>query len=125
MRWLLAAALVWAPTASGATIWLGHMKETITCPGVGTTFSHDDFTLDMEPGSGFGTLTIVGGAPMQIATDWMVEGRWGYFSASYADGVEGLYAMYGWIRGRRMKGYFVSHSYLSGCVIIGKLRGWL
>lgn len=124
-RGLLAAALIWAPTLSSAATWLGRMKTSITCPGVGTTFTTDEFTLSMDPGSGFGTLTVVGGNPMGVATDWMIEGRWGYFSASYADQVEGLYTVYGWTRGRRMKGYFSSHSYTTGCVMIGRVRGWL
>jgi hypothetical protein len=124
MRSALASVLIWVPTASGATIWLGHTKESVICPGVGASVYHDDFTLAMEPGSGWGTLTFVGGDPIDVVTDWTVDGKWGYFSASFQEPNGGPFILYGWISGKKMKGYVGGHIYGNGCVIMGKLRGW-
>jgi hypothetical protein len=123
--WALAAALLWAPAAGEATTWLGQTRVRDVCPGLGSSVSYDDFTLQMEPGSGQGTLTIVGWDPVPVVTDWVVEGRYGYFSASLADPAAGLMSFYGWIKGRRMRGYVLLHDYASGCMSMGRLRGWL
>jgi hypothetical protein len=124
-RWALAAALLLAPAASGATTWLGQTRVLAVCPGLGSETQYDDFTLQMEPGSGQGTLTIVGMDPVPVATDWAVEGKWGYFSASLADAAGGVVSFYGWIKGRRMRGWVLLHDYTSGCMLMGRLRGWL
>jgi hypothetical protein len=125
MRWILMAALVWAPTASGATTWLGAIKGRVACPGLGSEIFYDDFTLEMEPGAGTGILTIVGYPPVEVFTDWTVDGKWSYFSASFHEPNGGPYIFNGWIRGNRMRGYVAGHNYENGCMMIGRLKGWL
>jgi hypothetical protein len=126
IRWVMAAGLLWLPTASGAaTAWVGYAHARFICPGLGSTVEHEDFTLEMEPGSGLGTLTIAGIGSGQVVTDWTVDGRWGYFSASIADPANGPLVLYGWIRGNRMKGWITGHDYLQGCMTMGKIRAWL
>jgi hypothetical protein len=124
IRAVLAAALVWVPTASHATVWFGFTRETVACPGTGVSRYQDDFTLDMEPGTGTGILTFAGAPQLTANTDWTVDGKWGYFSASFPLPDGSPFILYGWMRGRKMRGYVVSHDYTSGCVLMGKLKGW-
>ena len=125
VRWVLASALLWAPVASGAETWVGGSKAQSICPGFGSEVIYDDITLDMSQGAGVGLLTIAGVGTVEVVTDWMVDGKWGYFSASVQDADFGPIVLYGWIRGGRMKGWIVSHDYSNGCLIMGKLRAWL
>jgi len=125
MRWMLAAALILAPAASGAETWIGFTRERGSCPGNGSSLYHDDFTLDMVPGSGTGFLTFAGYPAIPVVTNWNVDGSWAYFSASSADPNNGPIMFTGWIRGRRMRGFVTGHNYATGCVFMGKLKGWL
>jgi hypothetical protein len=113
------------PTASSAAGWIGHVKMRVSCPGIGSTVGHEDITLEMEPGAGVGRLTFVGIGSTDVFTDWNVEGKWGYFSASFNEPDGGPIIFYGYIRGSRLKGYVGIHDYGDGCVSIGKIWGWL
>lgn len=124
-RWLLAAALTSAPVASGAETWIGFTKERGSCPGSSSNVYYDDFTLQMSPGSGTGSLTWAGNNAIPVVTDWNVDGRWAYFVASSADPNSGPVMLSGWIRGRRMRGYVTGHNYANGCIYIGKLKARL
>jgi hypothetical protein len=124
LPWVVASVMSWAPTASGATTWIGQTKETMVCPGAGAQKYYDNFTLDMEPGSGFGTLTIAGGGAIDVFTDWTVDGKWGYFAASFQEPNGGPFVFYGWIGGHRMKGWLTGHNYGTGCVLMGRLRAY-
>jgi|GEM_PF-6353958 len=123
-RAVAVAALVGLPTASSAVTWLGSAKEWAVCPGVGGSPYYDDFTLIMEPGSGWGQLTYVGYNPIDVWVDWHIDGNWSYFSASYFDPAGGPYILTGWIKGRRFRGWLVGHDYVNGCVMQGKVKGW-
>jgi hypothetical protein len=123
IRWVLVSALLWAPTASGAVTWVGMTKERSICPGMGSGITYHDFTLDMEPGSGFGTLTVVGGPPLPVATDWTVDGKYTYFAASIQDAEFGPVVFYGWTLGSKMRGWIVVHDYSTGCMVMGRLKG--
>ncbi len=123
--WVVAAALVLMPAAGRAEGWVGQVKMRVSCPGTGSSFGVEDFTLEMPRGTGVGRLSFVGLGSVDVFTDWNVEGRWGYFSASVQDAAFGPILFYGYIRGSRMKGYIGIHDYTNGCVTIGKLRGWL
>jgi hypothetical protein len=123
LRWMLASALLFAPAASGAVTWVGAAKARDVCPGLGAQNEFVNFTLDMEPGSSLGVLTFAGSAPQQAVTDWTVNGRGAYFSASLQlpeDG--GPLVLYGWTRGNKMRGYAVLHMYTTGCLAFGKLK---
>jgi hypothetical protein len=120
----MAAALIWAPTASSAATWVGQMKENMICPGAGIQKGYDNFTLDMVQGSSVGLLTFAGAGTVDVVTDWTVDGRWGYFSASFIDPNGGPWVFYGSILGRRMKGWIIGHSYGDGCILWGKLRAY-
>jgi len=124
--WALAAALVCMPAASGAATWIGGAKMRAVCPGLGSEFGYEEFTLQMEPGTGLGTLTMVGvgGVPLDVATDWVADGNWSYFSASVADPAGGVVLLFGWIRGSRLRGWIAMHDYAGGCVLQGKIRGY-
>ena len=125
IRWMLASVLIWAPVASGAETWIGFTTERGACPGNGSSLYHDDFTLDMVPGSGTGFLTFAGYTAIPVVTNWNVDGKWAYFAASSADPNNGTLMLTGWIRGRRMRGWVTGHDYTTGCVVLGKLKGWL
>ena len=125
LRWMLAAALIWAPTASQAATFLGYFKGRVACPGLGSQFINEDFSLTMEPGSHIGVLTIVGAPQHDVQTDWIVDGNWSYFSASFI-GDTGPVVFNGWIKGgSRMRGNVAMHDYIEGCVVVGRLKGWL
>ena len=124
MRWMLAAALIWAPTASQAATFLGYFKGRAACPGAGSEFLNEQFTLTMEPGSGLGVLTVVGMPQLDVVTDWVVDGNWSYFAASFVQ--DGAVVFNGWIKsGSRMRGNVAIHDYLTGCVVVARLKGWL
>jgi hypothetical protein len=123
VRGLLASVLLLAPAAGRADVFTGGIKETEICPGLGVDYLFEDFSLDIVTGSNVGLLTILGGGA-EVITDWHVDGRWGYFSASIADPVVGALTLYGWIRGAKMKGWLIQHDYISGCILYGKLKAW-
>ena len=125
VRWALASALLWAPVASSAETFVGGTKAREICPGFGSEVIYDDITLDMWQGAGLGQLTIAGIGTVEVVTDWMVDGKWGYFSASVQDAEFGPIVLYGWIVGRKLRGWVVSHDYSNGCLIMGKLKAWL
>ena len=104
IRWVLASALLWAPAASGAETFVGGTKERVICPGFGSEISYHDITLDMWQGPGTGQLTVAGIGTLEVVTDWMVDGKWGYFSASNQDADLGPVVLYGWIRGAKDEG---------------------
>ncbi len=124
--WVLAAVLLGMSSASSAASWIGGAKMTGVCPGLGSDSAYEEFTLQMEPGSGIGTLTMVGlgGAPVNVVTDWIADGKWSYFSASIGDPAGGVVALTGWIRGSKLRGWIVMHDYQAGCVLLGKIRGY-
>ena len=59
-----------------------------------------------------------------MVTDWMVDGKWGYFSATAQDPELGPIVLYGWIRGSKMRGWVVQHDYFNNCILYGKLKAW-
>jgi hypothetical protein len=121
---MLAAALIWAPTASEAATFLGYFKGRVACPGLGSQFLNEDFSLTMDPGTGIGVLTIVGAPQREVITDWIVDGKWSYFSASFIG--DGPVVFSGWIKsGKWMKGNVAIHDYVAGCVVVARLKGWL
>ena len=122
MPWVVASMLFGAP--SGAATWIGQTKSSLICQGSGVQKGYDNFTLDIAQGSAFGQLTFAGAGTVDVVTDWTVDGRWGYFSASFFDPNGGPYVFYGWISGRRMKGWLVGHSYGDGCILMGRLRAY-
>ena len=124
VRGLLTSALLLAPAASGAETFSGGIKETQVCPGLGVEYLWDDFSLDIEPGASVGWITLLGGG-FEVVTDWMVDGKWGYFSASVQDADFGPIVLYGWIRGRKMKGWVIQHDYSTSCILYGKLKASL
>jgi hypothetical protein len=124
IHWVLSAVLFLAPTASEAATFLGYFKGRAACPGAGSDFLREDFTLTMEPGTGTGVLTVVGMPQLDVATDWIVDGNWSYFSASFVQ--DGAVVFNGWIKsGKWMKGNVAIHDYLSGCVVVARLKAWL
>jgi hypothetical protein len=123
VRALLAAALLLAPVASRAETFSGGIKYTKACPGAGLQYRIDEFEIDIEPGASVGWVTLLGGG-FEVLTDWMVDGRFGYFSASAQDGELGPVIFYGWIRNGRMKGWLAQHEYNTSCVLYGKIKAW-
>ena len=121
--WFLAAALLLAPAASRADTFSGGIKETVVCPGAGIDYLFDDFSLDIAQGPGVGWVTILGGG-FEVVTDWMVDGKWGYFAATAQDADFGPVTLYGWIRGGKMKGWVIQHDYSTSCILYGKLKAW-
>jgi hypothetical protein len=123
VRGLLTSALLLAPAASLADTFSGGIKETVVCPGAGIQYMFDDFSLDIEQGASVGWVTILGGG-FEVVTDWMVDGKWGYFAATLQDADFGPVTLYGWIRGGKMKGWVVQHDYSTSCILYGKLKAW-
>jgi hypothetical protein len=123
VRGLLTSALLAAPTASYADVFTGGIKETQVCPGFGHEHMFQDFSIDIVPGANIGFVTILGGG-LEVVTDWMVDGSWGYFSASAQDADFGPVTLYGWIRGSKMKGFIIQHDYSTSCILYGKLKAW-
>ena len=121
VRGLLASALLLAPAASRADTFSGGIKETEVCAGFGVEYLYDDFSIDIEPGASVGWVTLLGGG-FEVVTDWMVDGKWGYFSATAQDPEWGPIVLYGWIRGAKMKGWVIQHDYSTSCILYGKLK---
>src|SRR5262245_28423848 len=96
IHWVLSAVLFLAPTASQAATFIGSFKGRAACPGVGSEFLNEQFTLTMEPGTGIGVLTVVGMPQLDVATDWVVDGNWSYFAASFVQ--DGAVVFNGWIK---------------------------
>lgn len=125
VRWALAAALLWFPTAGSAATWVGGTKEKFVCPGLGHTVEYFNFTLDMQPGFGLGTLTYAGAQPIDVVAEWTNDGRWAYFTATGTEPNGGPLVFYGYTRGARMRGWVVYQSFgTDGCMSMGSLRAW-
>ena len=124
IHWVLSAVLFLAPAASQAATFIGSFKGRAACPGAGSDFLNERFTLTMDPGTGTGVLTVVGMPQLDVATDWVVDGNWSYFSASFVQ--DGAVVFNGWIKsGKWMKGNVAIHDYLTGCVVVARLKAWL
>lgn len=131
MRWhrrflgFAAAALIAAlPAASHAALFVGKTKEHVICPTTGHEHGRYSITLEMYPGLGWGVLTYAGNAPLDVVVQWIADGRRGTaFTASgvFEDGSP--IVMYGFTKGRRLKGWIAMQDYSGdGCMYMGNLR---
>jgi hypothetical protein len=118
VRGLLTSALLLAPAASHADTFNGGIKATEVCPGAGVDYKYEDVSIDIFPGPSTGLVTFLGGG-FEVVTDWMVDGKWGYFAATAQDADFGPITLYGWIRGGRMKGWVIGHDYSTSCIVYG------
>jgi len=114
---LLLLLLLAVPVVSKAAVFVGSLKTTGVCPGVSAVSLVHPFSLDIEPGAGDG-LAIASGSAVVVITDWLADGT---FSATAVAPVVGAIVHYGKIKGTKLKGYFISHTYPDGCIITGKL----
>jgi hypothetical protein len=125
MGWFVAAALVALPSVGSAAVWVGRTKQFIMCPGLGHDHQYNDFTLQMEPGFGIGTLTIAGAPPREVNTNWTNDGRYAYFTVTGTELNGGPIFFYGWTRGSKMKGWFSIQSWgADGCMGWGVMKAW-
>ena len=122
--WILAAAAIGAPAASGAATWVGQTHERLVCTGLGHENAAYAFTLEMDPGTNLGTLTYAGETPIQVITQWTNDGKWAYFTAVGMNDAGDYISLYGYTRGARMKGWLVYPSWSSDCLSFGALRAY-
>ena len=125
LGWMAAAMVVALPAASQAALFVGGTKEHIICPTTGHEDGRYPFTLEMDPGLGWGLFTYAGGDPLDVIVQWTADGDGGAFTASgVLDDVSPI-TVYGFTKGRKLKGWIVAQEYSGdGCMYMGNVRAY-
>jgi hypothetical protein len=125
MRKYVALAIAFAllPAAAGADVFFGTAKGPSACFGTGPGVKlRVPFTLEMEPGSSFGTLTLFGSTGDVFTDAYPYKRGWVFAASTGTDGIA-VEAISGKITSKgRLKGVLTFHGHGNGCVFSAKAK---